>query len=471
MAKITRKVAKVFGSNAGVNEIAKFGSLAAGTPLFSTDPAVIQALGNWLGGWFSGVEAGNSPAIEDMNAFCYVMAYQIAYQMQTGVPEWDATTTYYVGSVVNDGAGNLYSSLTNSNLNNVLTSATNWLPIVQGTGIVGSNPNCINIGFKYSAGTFTICAGDQSSLSSTNPAYVLVPSVSNPGMMIKIPVTANVTLTDVVGSGDLNGMLFGTTTARAWANDRPFYIYAANKDDTAANLAFFITPRPNQTAVYSASTGLGYKGNAPSSTADTNNVFLLSSSPSSYVSKPCTLIGGICMTKNTSNNWTINLNNITPNQPLVSNHPYENIYFQMPVGQNGADASAYFSASGASGPTFSNNIYNYKVSTSGRIFIGAFFTTSAVNGASANAIELSMPLSAKSPFGTAVAATSVGVFKASSHSPTTGTIIGQQDNTLGTRLSLVDTALTPIKGNEFSSSADTLFFSGYVELGGDGVFD
>lgn len=126
MAKITRKVAKIFGSNAGTDEIAQFGSLAAGSPAFSTDPATIQALGNWLTGWFGGVEAGNSPAIEDMNAFCYTMAYQIAYLMQQGIAEWDSTTTYYIGSLAQDGDGNVYVSLTDNNLNNVLLDPSNW---------------------------------------------------------------------------------------------------------------------------------------------------------------------------------------------------------------------------------------------------------------------------------------------------------------------------------------------------------
>ena len=51
--------------------------------------------------------------------------YQLAYLMQEGVPEWNADTTYYIGSIVNDGLGNCYRSLTDSNLNNALTDTTN----------------------------------------------------------------------------------------------------------------------------------------------------------------------------------------------------------------------------------------------------------------------------------------------------------------------------------------------------------
>lgn len=126
---ITRKTAQIFGSSAGVNQISKFGSLAAGSPTYSTDPAVIQALANWLTGWFGGVEAGNSPAIEDMNAFCYVMAYQVAYLLQAGVAEWDVATTYYKGQIVSDGNGNTYVSIQDTNLNHTVTTTAWWWPI------------------------------------------------------------------------------------------------------------------------------------------------------------------------------------------------------------------------------------------------------------------------------------------------------------------------------------------------------
>lgn len=138
MAKILRKVAKIFGSSAGANQIAEFGSLAASAPAYSTDPAVIQSLSNWLVGWFDAVIGANSPAIEDMNAFCYVMAYQIAYLMQAGVAEWDATTTYYIGSMVNS-SGSIYTSLIDNNLNNPVTDTTKWSSLI--TNVATINPS------------------------------------------------------------------------------------------------------------------------------------------------------------------------------------------------------------------------------------------------------------------------------------------------------------------------------------------
>jgi hypothetical protein len=128
MAKIVRKTQKIFASTPGTNQIAQVGSLAAGTPTFSTDPDVIQQLTNFLQGWFACVVGANSPAIEDMNALQFLFSRQIAYLMQEGVAEWDAGTTYYIGSLVQDSNGLVYCSVANNNTNNALATAGFWSP-------------------------------------------------------------------------------------------------------------------------------------------------------------------------------------------------------------------------------------------------------------------------------------------------------------------------------------------------------
>lgn len=125
MARLARFTAKIFGSSAGVNQISQFGSLAAGAPAFSTNPGVIQNLSRWASGWFNAVIGGNSPAIEDMNAFCFVMAYQIAYMMQQGVAEWDSATTYYTNNFAASN-GDIFVSIADNNLNNPVSDATKW---------------------------------------------------------------------------------------------------------------------------------------------------------------------------------------------------------------------------------------------------------------------------------------------------------------------------------------------------------
>lgn len=143
MAKLVRQTAKLFGSAVSTSQIAQFGSLAASSPVTYTganaitNANLIQAT-NWTQGWSAAVEGANSPALEDLNAFCFMDSYQIGYLMQTGIPEWDSATTYYIGSVAQDGTGNIYTSLTNSNLNNALSSTSNWKLLTFNRSLTGS---------------------------------------------------------------------------------------------------------------------------------------------------------------------------------------------------------------------------------------------------------------------------------------------------------------------------------------------
>ena len=120
MAKLQRKSAKLFAENAtaAAGGLAQFGSLAAGTPNYSTDPDVIQALPAYGNGWSDAVLGTKSPALEDRNALDYLLSYQQAYIMQHGVPEWLDTETYYKNSYVVDSNGQLRYSLTDNNIGN-----------------------------------------------------------------------------------------------------------------------------------------------------------------------------------------------------------------------------------------------------------------------------------------------------------------------------------------------------------------
>lgn len=218
MAKITRKVAKVFGANAGTNQIAQFGSLAASAPAFSTDPATIQSLSNWLVGWFAGVEGAASPAIEDLNAFCYVMAYQIAYQMQTGIPEWNSSTTYYIGSVVNDGTGSLYVSIVDNNLNNTLVTTADWLPLIK---LTDSGFNISLVAPTLSANRIITLPGITSTLSTlagietlTNKTLTtpVITGITNGGVAISGQVGQQLSATNNSGSSMTNNTVNNVTS-------------------------------------------------------------------------------------------------------------------------------------------------------------------------------------------------------------------------------------------------------------------
>ena len=138
MAKITRKDQQIFASSAGDEAVAKFGSLAAGSPGFSTDPDEIQT-NEYKGGWESAVIGQASPAMEDRNALDYLYSRQLGYLYQQGIAEYSATQTYFKGSVVSafdadEETLKLYYSLADNNTGNALDNDTYWQEFKSGGG-------------------------------------------------------------------------------------------------------------------------------------------------------------------------------------------------------------------------------------------------------------------------------------------------------------------------------------------------
>jgi hypothetical protein len=123
MAKLTRKLKKIFSINSP-SDIGVWGSINATT---STDPDDIQSTGYETG--ISAAEVSGKKILprKDFNGLKYETDYHLAYLYQSGIPEYDATTTYYIGDIVRgDSTSFIYKSLVNDNTGNALTSAS-WL--------------------------------------------------------------------------------------------------------------------------------------------------------------------------------------------------------------------------------------------------------------------------------------------------------------------------------------------------------
>lgn len=142
MSKLSRKTFKRFGSNvyAGA-DIGQFGSKAAGSPAYTTDIATIQSLSAWLTGFADADAAGNTPYQEDVMAVFYVFAYMIFCMLESGIPDYDAGTTYYIGSYVQVN-GDLYKSRVDNNVGHTpASSPTQWsacIDMVDGGVKVGA---------------------------------------------------------------------------------------------------------------------------------------------------------------------------------------------------------------------------------------------------------------------------------------------------------------------------------------------
>ncbi|AWI10322.1 hypothetical protein [Ereboglobus luteus] len=128
MSKIKRTIQRIFGGDVGLDgNISVFGSLSAGNPKYAGSlPASdnplddIQNLPGYGRGWTGATIRNNIAPLQDMNALQYLFSSQIAYLMQSGVPEWHKDQEYHEGSFCS--------------YNNTLYVATN-------TVVGKSNPN------------------------------------------------------------------------------------------------------------------------------------------------------------------------------------------------------------------------------------------------------------------------------------------------------------------------------------------
>lgn len=164
MAKLPRITQKIFGKNAPANQITTFGSIKAGTPVYTQSPSQIMNA-NFEEGWSAAVEGDYAPYRQDRNAVDTTITQQLAYLFQEGIPEWDAGTTYYKGSVVkvvNGNALTFYKSIADNNTANVNTT-TSWHKMLE--------INASNQIVSPSINTPTISGGSMSNGTFTNPTF------------------------------------------------------------------------------------------------------------------------------------------------------------------------------------------------------------------------------------------------------------------------------------------------------------
>lgn len=125
---LTRQTQKVFGSNADANQIAAFGTMKTGTPVYSTNLSTLQTQ-EYTKGWSEAILDDKAPYLEEMNAVQYGLSYQIAYLLQEGIGAYDANTNYSDTSIVKvfeDGKLYFYHSLIDNNIGHALSDDTYW---------------------------------------------------------------------------------------------------------------------------------------------------------------------------------------------------------------------------------------------------------------------------------------------------------------------------------------------------------
>lgn len=247
----------------------------------------------------------------------------------------------------------------------------------------------VNLGVKLTGGTFGIGSAEGAALSASNIGKVGV--AGDDGEVKTFDITANQSFIDDAGASQIIGEQFGVTTGVAWANPRPFYIYAVNGDGTDAGLIFAISPNPSA-ASSPATTNIGYHGNPAATPSDVNFFFLTGVDvTATHDDKPCALVGCLRMTMTTLDDWTIQ---VISDSDGINPRPYVGTEFTFPKGQMGSRALYNFGdANSPTWATAANITYYYKIGLDGQVYV-TMSTEAAgnvTNGTGTTAIDLFLP--------------------------------------------------------------------------------
>jgi hypothetical protein len=250
-----------------------------------------------------------------------------------------------------------------------------------------------NLGIKYVAGTFSVCAANGSDLSATNYAKLTLPSNVQAGTIVRHTLIANQSFIDATGASTIIGNVMGTTVAKAWPEQMPMFIYCAPKSDDTTPV-FFISRIPNMSYI-PPTAKIGYSGTPAASTA--GSVFALQViDGNDYQGCPAVLMGSFRMaSKSALEDWTVAGLDRTDGFGLYR----DNQGFNMPYNQFGA-TSLIIEGAGTS-PTFGiQESLGYNVQRSGMCGIQLILVNfgGGTPASGANDVEVVCPLPASTQF-------------------------------------------------------------------------
>lgn len=247
-----------------------------------------------------------------------------------------------------------------------------------------------NLGITYSSGIFTIHGANGDTLSTINPAIVVLPSIAAPGQFIKYQVTANIVWDDSAGTSDIVGNTFGNTAGDDWgAFDLPFFIYVAPNDAESA-VAFFISRSPAQSSLSAT------LGDPSAANADTQGAHwcMTDITEANYASNVAFMIGSIRMrTSQPNDDWTV--------QALTATEGFgrfqERSTFTFPVALFGASSGTHLLANSGTAPTFTSSVYQYSFTSPSQLTIDLKMSgNSATDGAGSVTAQMALPFKVSS---------------------------------------------------------------------------
>lgn len=255
-----------------------------------------------------------------------------------------------------------------------------------------------NLSISYSGGTLTMTDPSGSSLSTTNPGYVTVPSTTS-GRSVSLKVTAPASFNDDAhASSDLTNFGFGITESAAWGQDMPFFLYVVNRnnsnlDGVDGSSMFFLARSPTMHTTPSAANNIGDTGAIAVTDDQTSILILADVTVANYTSLPCQLIGAIRMQWSSVNtDWTVqSLGNSDGLGAAQLEKTFSRTWL-FPQQQNGASSGTHMLPNGGTAPVFTTSNYSYLLDRFGRCTAYIMLTgDGGTDGAGAVDAILSIP--------------------------------------------------------------------------------
>ena len=129
MAGLPRVIQRIFGTSyasSPTGNIAQPGSTAGGTPVYSSDLNVLQALSAWIQGLAPQCVGTQSPVLQEQNAILFTITQQLQYLLTRGVADWITGEVYNLQDYCKRN-GQLYVSLIDGNTGqDPLTNSNAW---------------------------------------------------------------------------------------------------------------------------------------------------------------------------------------------------------------------------------------------------------------------------------------------------------------------------------------------------------
>ena len=394
---------------------------------------------------FSAIATNNSGAIAPTTTF----AYQWWYDTSTNILKIrNAANDAHIAIATFDQTNDKWSlgqDIQDADFRNITANSFNGANSVAVHGGWASN-----IALKYSGGALSI-SGNSAALSATNPGYITMQSRTTPGLLKTITVIEDQSFTDASGISDINDNLFGFTSSVDITTDVPFFPYAVlnnNEDDVA-----FMLSRYPHCNLSPNSANIGAPDD-PVADAEGDFFSFKNIDETLYDNNPCVRLGCLRM-RMASDDWTV--------QALTNRDgfgkDYNDIYFQTPLGQFGANAGTWELNNGGTAPQFSIHSFNdYRVTTDGLCYI-IFSVSGDGGGDGAGAVTSKVT----KPYTSEYTATVIGSIQQTTWHKPARVLIAADDNTVQFAGDNGDLAVT-VFWNFFANGNRSIAYSGVYTL-------